>query len=581
MVNIEINGRKLQANSSETVLTALRREKINVPALCYMEGMESFGACRLCIVEIEGFKGLTPSCSQPVAEGMKIQTHSPRVVQARKTIIELLLASHCDDCLYCTRNGHCELANLAEEYNVSRRRFPKSRTLISTVDESSNSIVRNPEKCILCGKCIRVCERIQSVSAIDYINRGSKSVVGCAFNCKLSESACVNCGQCIKVCPTGALSEKPEIDQVAAALANPGKYVVIQHAPAVSITIAEEFGVAPGQDFCGKMVAALRRMGFKKVFDTSFSADLTIMEEASELVHRVKTGGKLPMMTSCSPAWVKFVEEFYPDMMGNLSTCKSPQQMLGAVIKSYFAQQNKIDSANIVSVSVMPCTAKKAEARRPEMSRNGVADVDYVLTTRELARLIKMFGIDLNVIEPQDNDLPFGERSTAGKLFGASGGVMEAVVRTAYHMLTGTELENLKLAPVRGLDGIKEARIKAGALDVGIAVASGLGNARKLLDEIRAGRKTDLHFIEIMSCPGGCINGGGQPLNPDMEAVKARMNALYQIDRKGELRVSHKNEQLQKLYKDYLGEPLGEKSHHLLHTHYHEAVPADTTCGCQ
>lgn len=578
MVTMEINGKKIQAKAGETILTALRREHIHVPALCFMEGMEAFGACRLCIVEVDGFRSLVPSCSQPVAEGMKIQTHSPRVVQARKTIIELLLASHCDDCLYCTRNGHCELASLAEEYNVSRRRFPKSKTLVTTVDESSDAIVRNPAKCILCGKCIRVCERVQSVSAIDYISRGSKSVVGCAFNCKLSESACVNCGQCIKVCPTGALSEKPEIDLVAAALANPNKYVVIQHAPAVSITIAEEFGVAPGQDFCGKMVAALRRMGFKRVFDTSFSADLTIMEEGSELVHRIKNGGKLPMMTSCSPGWVKFVEEFYPDMMDNLSTCKSPQQMLGAVIKSYFAEKNNLKPANIVSVSVMPCTAKKAEARRPEMSHNGVPDVDYVLTTRELARLIKMFGIDLNAIEPEECDLPFGERSTAGKLFGATGGVMEAAVRSAYFLLTGSELENLKLTPVRGLDGIKEAKIKVGGLEVGIAVASGLGNARKLLEEIRAGRKTDLHFIEIMTCPGGCINGGGQPLNPDMEAVKARMNALYQIDRKGELRVSHKNEQIKALYKDYLGEPLGEKSHHLLHTHYHKTVPVDTTC---
>ncbi|MFA6583810.1 MAG: NADH-dependent [FeFe] hydrogenase, group A6 [Elusimicrobiaceae bacterium] len=576
MVNIEINGKQIQAQAGETILSALRREGFKVPALCYMEGMEPFGACRLCIVEVEGNSGLVPSCSQPVAEGMKIQTHSPRIIEARKTIIELMLASHCDDCLYCSRNGNCELAKLAEEYGVNKRRFEKTKK-VCTVDETSDAIVRDPGKCILCGKCIRVCENVQSVSAIDYILRGSKSVVGCAFNCGLGASACVNCGQCIRVCPTGALSEKSSVDDVIKALSDPNKYVVVQHAPAVSITIAEEFGVAPGQDFCGKMTAAMRKMGFKKVFDTSFSADLTIMEEGSELVERIKHGGKFPMMTSCSPGWIRFVEEFYPDMMDNLSTCKSPQQMLGAVIKTYFAQKNNIDPKNIVSVSIMPCTAKKAEARRPEMGRNSIPDIDYVLTTRELAKLIKTFGLDLNSLEPSDNDIPFGERSTAGKLFGATGGVMEAAVRSAYFLVTGNELENLKLTPVRGLDGIKEAKVKVGDLTVGIAVASGLGNARKLLEEIRAGRKTDLHFIEIMTCPGGCINGGGQPLATDMEAVKARMNALYQIDRKGELRVSHKNEQVAQLYKEFLGAPLGEKSHALLHTHYTKKVPEDMT----
>ncbi len=435
------------------------------------------------------------------------------------------------------------------------------------IDTSSLSIVRDPNKCILCGRCVRVCEEIQGVSALDFVHRGSKAIVGTAFNEGLNISSCINCGQCIMVCPTGALREQDMVKDVTDALHNPEKLVVVQHAPSVSVSIAEEFGMKPGTDVAGMMTAALRSIGFDRVFDTSFSADLTIMEEASELAHRIANGGKLPMMTSCSPGWIKFVEQFYPEFMENLSTCKSPQQMLGAVIKSYFAQREGIDPHNIYSVAVMPCTAKKFESQRPEMLVEGVPDVDAVITTRELAHMIRRQGLDLEALDPEAADSPFGQRSSAGKLFGASGGVMEAATRTAYHLLTGEELPELKIQSVRGLKGIKEAHVKIGDLEVGVAVASGLGNARTLLEQIKAGR-SDIHFIEIMTCPGGCINGGGQPLGANPEAIKARMQALYNIDRDETLRCSHHNKEIQRLYEEYLGQPLSEKSHHLLHTHY-------------
>jgi NADH-quinone oxidoreductase subunit G/NADP-reducing hydrogenase subunit HndD len=428
--------------------------------------------------------------------------------------------------------------------------------------------VRDPDKCVLCGRCVRVCEEIQGVSAIDFIHRGPKAVVGTAFETGLNVSSCINCGQCILACPTAALTEHSYLDDVVAALADPDKFVVVQHAPAVSVTIAEEFGIKPGRDADGHMVAVLRKLGFKRVFDTSFTADLTIMEEGSELVRRVQTGGVLPMLTSCSPGWIKYVEQFYPDFIPNLSTCKSPQQMMGAIIKTFFAKREGIDSKKIVSVSIMPCTAKKFECARDEMGRDFVQDVDYVLTTRELAQLIRMFGLDMMDMTPDRPDTPFGMRSTAGKIFGATGGVMEAAIRSGFFLLTGKELRELKVQEVRGLNGVKEAKLKIGELEVGVAVASSLKNAAQLLEQVRAGRK-DLHFIEVMTCPGGCIAGGGQPLGTDMEAIKARMQALYQIDRDETLRVSHKNEDVARLYQEFLGAPLGDLSHKLLHTHYH------------
>lgn len=566
MLTIEINGKQLEANPGETILTVARRNNIAIPTLCHMEGLLPSGACRMCVVDVEGFANLLTACSYPVADGMKVRTHSPRAIETRKTIVQLLLADHPDDCLYCARSSNCDLQALARDLGVNRREYRGFRAKKS-LDVSSPSLVRDPEKCILCGKCVRVCEDIQSVAAIDFIGRGSRTVVGTAFSRGLGTSSCINCGQCVLVCPTGALTERSYVPEVLAALRDPDKVVVVQHAPAVSVTLAEEFGVPPGSDCDGHMVAALRRAGFDKVFDTSFSADLTIMEEASELVQRIKTGGKLPMFTSCSPGWIKFMETFYPDMLPHLSTCKSPQQMLGAVTKSYFAQREGIDPAKTVSVAIMPCTAKKFEAGRPEMGKDYVPDVDYVLTTREAAQLLRACGVGMIGIEPELADTPFGERSTAGKMFGASGGVMEAAVRTAHFMITGKELPNLDIQPLRGLDGAKELKANIGGIDIGAAVVSGLGNARNLLEQIRAGRN-DLHFIEVMTCPGGCINGGGQPLHADKAAIIARMQKLYDLDRDGSLRTSHANQSVKRLYEEFLGAPLGEKSHHLLHTHY-------------
>lgn len=568
MLTIEVNGKKINAREDEMIFSALKRAGILVPTLCNMEGLKPSGACRICVVDVEGFGNLVPACSYPVSEGMKIKTHSPRAVKARKTVIELLLANHPDDCLYCERNSCCGLSDLAVEYGVRERRFPASRTR-HPLDVSSPSIVRDPEKCILCGKCVRMCEEIQDVAAIDFIKRGSQATVGCAFDLGLNVSSCVNCGQCIMVCPTGALREKNHIKEVTDALNDPEKFVVVQHAPSISVTLAEEFGMNPGLDVVGTMTAALRRLGFDRVFDTAFSADLTIMEEASELVHRLQNNGPLPLLTSCSPGWVKFVEQFYPDFMENLSTCKSPQQMMGSLIKHIFSKKEGIDPANIYSVSIMPCTAKKFEANRPEMGNGGLSDVDAVLTTRELGRLIKQHGLSLDNLEPEAPDTPFGTRSTAGKLFGATGGVMEAAVRTAHYMITGGELDKLKIQPLRGLNGIKEATVTIDGMEVKIAVASGLGNAKTLLEEIKAGRK-EFHFIEVMTCPGGCIAGGGQPIHTDTGKVRARMQALYNIDQREHVRTAHNNKMVQELYEEHLEKPLSKMSHHLLHTEYNK-----------
>jgi iron-only hydrogenase group A len=565
MVEMQVDGRAIEAKDGETILSALKREGIHVPTLCHMEGLLPSGACRMCIVEMEGAPNFVPACSFPVAPGMKIQTRSPKVLDARRTIIELLLSNHPDDCLYCTRSGKCDLQQLSQSMGIRERLFRGKRNEMEK--DVSGPIVRDPEKCILCGRCVRICEEIQGVGAIDFVGRGCKAYVGTAFDQGLNVSSCINCGQCIVGCPTGALIERSYIDEVIGALADPKKMVVVQHAPAVSVSLAEEFGVEPGQDVDGKMVAALRRIGFDRVFDTSFTADLTIMEEASELAQRISEGGTLPMFTSCSPGWIKFVEQFYPEFIPNLSTCKSPQQMMGAIIKTYFAQREGVDPAKIVSVSIMPCTAKKFESIRPEMAPDHIPDVDYVLTTRELGQLLRMHGIDLLAMTPQTADIPFGERSSAGKIFGASGGVMEAAVRTAHYLLTGKDAAKLEVQAVRGLKGAKEIHAQIGDLEVGAAVVSGLSNARKLLEEIRAGRK-DLHFIEVMTCPGGCINGGGQPIGADVNAARARMQALYKIDQNEKVRVSHKNVHVARLYDEFLGKPLGEKSHHLLHTHY-------------
>jgi len=566
MATIELNGRDFEAKENETVLDCARRAGVEIPTLCHMDGLPASGACRMCVVEVEGMNGLVPSCAFPAQDGMKVKTHSERATQARRTIVELLLADHPDDCLYCVRNGDCELQDLALNFGVRNRNHAGQRSQ-HTLDVSSPSLIRDPEKCILCGKCVRVCEEVQNIAAIDFIGRGSRAKIGTAFDEGLNVSSCINCGQCVNVCPTGALAERSYIPEVLDAIHDPDKVVVVQHAPSISVTLGEEFGVELGKDVAGAMTTALRRIGFDRVFDTSFSADLTIMEEASELVQRITTGGTLPMMTSCSPGWIKYVETFYPDMTDNLSTCKSPQQMMGAVIKSYFADREGIDPSKIFSVSIMPCTAKKFEAARPEMQHEGQPDIDAVLTTRELAQMFRQRGLDLKDMPVDTADTPFGERTTAGKIFGASGGVMEAAVRTAYHLVTGEEMADLNVAAVRGFAGRKEAKVNVNGIEVGVAVVNGVGNAAKLLDEIRDGRD-DIHFIEVMTCPGGCISGGGQPHRASCGAVASRMQALYQIDGAADVRVSHKNESVQRLYDEFLEKPLGEKSHHLLHTHY-------------
>ena len=564
-MKITLNGKQMEAREGETILSAARRMGLDIPTLCHMEGLPPTGTCRVCVVEDRKTGRLIPSCSFPVSEGMDIATHSNQAVAARKTIIELLLASHPDDCLYCPGNGTCVLQRYAQELGVRQRSYSGARNR-TNLDVSSPSIIRDPEKCILCGRCVRVCTEVQGVSAIDFTGRGSSAQIGCAFNEGLNVSSCVNCGQCVMVCPTGALTERRDVDRVLKALDDPTMTVVVQHAPAVSVTLAEEFGIKPGSDIVDRMNAAFRRMGFDKVFPTSFSADLTVMEEAHELVQRVQNGGPFPMFTSCSPGWIKYLEEFHPQMLGNASTCKSPQQMMGAVIKRLWAPAAGLDPKTVFSVSVMPCTAKKFEAARPEMG-DGAPDVDAVLTTRELAEMVRMFGIDISSLEGEEADSPFGERSSAGKLFGASGGVMEAAARTAYHMLTGENLKEMRIDAVRGLDDVKETTMNIAGIELKLAVVSGLGNAGRLLRDIVEGRR-QYHFVEVMSCSGGCINGGGQPFLTDPERVKARMQSLYEIDRNASLRVAHENKSIAALYRDHLDEPGSRKAHHILHTTY-------------
>jgi len=565
---IEVNNKKIKAIQGETILSTLKRNNMYVPTLCHMKDLNPTGACRICVVEVEGARNLITACSFPVSEGMKIKTHSQRVITARKTITELLLSNHPDDCLYCVRNNNCELQTLAAELNVRERRISGSKNKYN-LDLSSLSIVREPAKCILCGRCVRVCEEVEGVSAIDFTGRGSKTVIQPTYKRGLNISSCINCGQCIMNCPTGALSEKSHIADVQDALHNTDKIVMIQYAPSISVTIAEEFGLPAGTEAIGLMNAALRKIGFDVVFDTSTGSDLTIMEESAELIHRIQNGGVLPMFTSCCPGWVKYAEQSHPDFIPNLSSCKSPHQMVGAMTKEYWTMIENVDKTKVFNVSIMPCTAKKFEMSRDEMMREGIADVDAVLTTRELVQLIKLYGIDMPNLEPELADSLLGTRSSAGKIFGASGGVMEAAIRTAFFKITGKELIKFQIPEVRGFEGRKEAKIQIGGLELGVAVVSGLAQADKLIKEIRAGR-TDIHFVEVMACPGGCIAGGGQPIGADEAAIKARMKALYAIDASDSIRSSHRNPSIMEIYKDFLGEPLGHKSHELLHTHYHK-----------
>jgi len=565
-VTLTIDGRPVQAEAGSSILQAAQQAGVHIPTLCYHPDLTVRAVCRICVVEVKNARTLQAACSYPVNEGLVVTTNSPRIRAARKVNLELLLSNHPFDCPTCVRNQNCELRALANEYNITQVRFQGERKE-HLIDSSSYSVVRDPNKCILCRRCVDVCNSVQAVGAIGPVHRGFDTVIAPAYDAELAEVACAMCGQCINHCPVGALYEKDAISDVWEALADPTKHVAVQVAPAVRVALGEEFGMEPGQIVTGKLAAALRRLGFDVVFDTNFSADLTIMEEGYELIDRIQNGGVLPQITSCSPGWIKYIEHFYPDLLPNLSTCKSPQQMMGALIKSYYAEKSGVDPANIVSVSVMPCTAKKFECERPEMTDSGFKDVDHVLTTRELAKMIREAGIEFNALPEEGFDSPLGAGTGAAVIFGATGGVMEAALRTAYEVLTGKELKKLDFEAVRGMEGIKQATVAVGDLPVKVAVAHGLSNAKALMEKVKAG-EADYHFIEIMCCPGGCIGGGGQPVPTNSEIRKKRAEAIYREDRGLPLRKSHENPEVQEVYREFLVKPLGEKSHHLLHTHY-------------
>lgn len=570
-VHVTIDNIPVSVEPGTTIHQAAKSVGIHIPTLCASTEIEHTpGACRVCLVDVEGQRSLVASCVFPVAEGMVVRTTTERVRKTRKMVVELLLSNHPAECNHCIRNGNCELQKVAEQTGVREVRFdippfPKE----GAIDLSSPSIIRDTRKCIHCHRCVTVCDAIQGASVLTPAWRGSDLIAMPAFNLPLLETNCTACGQCILVCPVGALYEKDDTASVWMALQDPKKHVIVQEAPAIRANLGEEFGMPAGSLVTGRMITALRRLGFDKVFDTNFTADLTIIEEGNELLKRVKEGGTLPMITSCSPGWIKFCEHFYPDLLDHLSTCKSPQQMFGALAKTYYAKVAGIDPKDIVSVSIMPCTAKKFEASRAEMCDSGYRDVDYVLTTRELARMIKEAGIDFVNLPDGDYDAPMGEYTGAATIFGATGGVMEAALRTVYAVVTGENLPSLDITPVRGLDGVKEAAVKVGGLgDVKVAVAHGLANARKIMDRIRD-KKADWAFIEIMACPGGCVSGGGSPIPTSNEIRTLRAGALYRDDGSvQQYRQSHENPSIKKIYETFLKEPLGHKSHELLHTHY-------------
>ncbi len=566
MIELTINNIDVQAEENMTILDAAKSVGIHIPTLCHMKDLFPTGACRICVVEVEGMKGLIPSCAYPVTEGMKVQTNSIRVKNARKTIVELLVENHPQDCLICVRNGNCELQNLAKKYSLREHRYIGEKKN-HAIDISSASMERDPAKCILCGRCVRTCNEIQKVSAIDFTNRGFRTNVTTPYNKGLNISDCILCGQCILVCPTAALRERSSTKEVMNAINNKQKFVVAQIAPAVRATIGEEYNLPLGSNVTGQLVTGLRRLGFKKVFDTNFSADLTIMEEASELADRIINKKTLPMFTSCCPGWVKYLEHNHPEMIENLSTCKSPHEMEGAILKSYYAKKMGIDPNDIFVVSIMPCTVKKFESARPELNYNNLQDVDAVLTTRELVRLFNMMGIDFDDLPEDEFDNPLGESSGAAVIFGTSGGVMEAALRTAYFNITGKELEKLEFHDIRGLEGIKKSVVHIGEMELNIAVVNGIGNVEQMISEIKEG-KTKYHFIEVMACPGGCINGGGQPIHQKPEKVKKRIQALYEIDLKMSNRKSHNNISIQNIYKEFLIEPNSHIAHKILHTSY-------------
>ena len=573
LITLTIDGTEVKVKEGATILDAARQANIDIPTLCFLKEINEMGDCRMCIVEVEGRKGFATSCIQKAEEGMVVHTHTPAVLEARRMVLDLIISNHAKDCLTCTRSGNCELQNLAIKFNVLNIEYEGERTK-HKVDDKSPAIVRDFNKCILCRRCVGACKNVQEIGAIDCINRGFESCVSTAGDHSLADVDCTYCGQCIQACPTGALHEKDDTSKVWVKLKDPETYTVVQTAPAVRVALGEEFDSKIGTNVKGKMVTALKKLGFDKVFDTNTGADFTIMEEANEFIDRIEDGGTLPMITSCCPAWVRFAEKNYPDQLDHLSSCKSPHQMFGAVIKSYYARKFNIDPSKIFVVSVMPCIAKKYECTREEMEEDELRDVDAVITTRELSRMIKQANIEFNSLEDTDFDDPMGEASGAGAIFGTTGGVMEAALRTAADTIERKSLGQFEYKAVRGGAGIKRATVNIAGKDINVVVASGLRNARKIMDEIRAGN-VDYQFVEIMACPGGCIMGGGQPIKTSkirstVDVRKLRADSLYTIDEKSTIRKSHENPTIKTIYKEFFDKPGSKLAHKYLHTTYHK-----------
>lgn len=573
LITLTIDGQEVKVKKGTTILQAAKQAGIDIPTLCFLKEINEVGDCRICLVEVEGRRGFATSCIQTVEEGMVVHTHTPNVLEARHVILDLIISNHSKDCLTCTRSGNCELQALAVKFNVLNVEFPGARSE-HKIDDLSPSIVRDFNKCILCRRCVAACKNVQKIGAIDCINRGFESCISTAYDKSLNDVNCTNCGQCIEACPTGALHEKENINDVWPKLKDPDTYVIAQTAPAVRVALGEEFGMEIGTNVTGKMVTALKRLGFNKVFDTNTGADFTIMEEANEFIERFKENDNLPMITSCSPGWVKYIEMNYPELLPHLSSCKSPHEMFGAILKTYYAQKEGIDPKKIYVVSVMPCIAKKFERQRTEMQNDGMYDVDAVITTRELSRMIKQANIDFLSLEDINFDSPMGEATGAAAIFGTTGGVMEAALRTAQDILTGEDLKKINFEQVRGGEGIKRATVNIAGKDIKVVAASGLANAQKIMEEIKEG-KADYQFVEIMACPGGCIMGGGQPIKSskirsEVDVRKLRADSLYTIDEKSIIRKSHENPVLKKVYEDFLEKPGSYRAHKLLHTKYHE-----------